>query len=205
MAHLRKDEEKRIRKIKIIAGLGVLGFLGSIIFLIYSNFEPISPNSSVVIEDDKYTGQTVPSIDGPYLSKEDFKFSMVDLKGQQIQLKELKGKVLFINIWASWCPPCVKEMPTIQSLYDVVKNQKNIKVILLSLDEAPEKAVMFLRSRNLKIPNYFPTTDLPEVLQSTGLPTTFVISKEGQIIYKKEGAADYSASVFKKWLIKQAS
>lgn len=204
MADLKKDEKKRIRKIKLIAALGVLGLLGALIFLIVSQPAPATSASSPVIEDDKYAGQTVPTIDGPYLSKADFAFSLLDLKGQQTQLQELKGKVLFINIWASWCSPCVKEMPTIQSLYDVVKAQNNIEVILLSMDEAPEKAVMFLRSRSLGIPTYFPTAKLPEVLQSAGLPTTFVISKEGQIIYKKEGAADYSASVFKKWLIAQA-
>ncbi len=205
MINLSEDEEKRVKKIKIIAALGVLGLLASIAFLIYTNFNPVPPINSNPIKDDRYAGQSVSTINGPYLSEEDLSFSLLNVKGEQVQLKELVGKVIFMNIWASWCPPCVHEMPTIQSLYDVVKNEEDIEVVLLSMDEAPEKAIMFLRSRKLKMPNYFPTSALPDVFNSEGLPTTFVISKEGQIIYKKEGAADYSASVFKKWLIEQAN
>lgn len=62
-------------------------------------------------------------------------FTMVDLQGKTVQFEELKGKVIFLNIWATWCPPCIAEMPNIQRLYEKVGSDK-IAFVMLSVDQA---------------------------------------------------------------------
>src|SRR5699024_3956690 len=110
----------------------------------------------------------------------------------------------FINVWASWCPPCVAEMPTIESLYNEVSDNEDISFLLISLDEEPEKAVAFMKSRDLPMPYYFPTAGMPQIFQSPYIPSTYVVSKEGKVIFQKEGIADYSSPTCRKWLLEQA-
>lgn len=150
-------------------------------------------------------GQQVTTTNGPMLSKRDYQLQLVTPEGKQQTLKDFKGNLLFINVWASWCPPCVAEMPTIETLYKNVGSHDNIKFILLSMDKNSQKAVDFMESKEFPMPYYFPASGLPNEFRSQYLPTTYIISKEGQVIYKKEGIADYSSDSFKNWLIDQSS
>lgn len=139
--------------------------------------------------------------DGPFLSEQDYRFMMAYADNQTEPLAEMRGSVIFVNVWASWCPPCIAEMPTIETLYTELKDYENIRFILLSMDEEREKAINFMEKRNFTIPYQFPASQIPSAIRSTLLPTTFIISKEGQVIYEKRGIADYSNPVFKNWLI----
>ena len=150
-------------------------------------------------------GQHITTTEGPILSDTDFQFQLATPDGNQKSLREFKGDVLFVNVWASWCPPCVAEMPTIETLYDNVGDNDNIKFLLISLDEKQEKATSFMKNSNFSMPYYFPLSAMPTVFQSPYIPSTYVVSKEGQIIYKQEGIADYSSNSFRNWLIKQTN
>lgn len=149
--------------------------------------------------------QEVTTTDGPALTETNYDLSLITPRGKQHKLNDFKGKVLFVNVWASWCPPCVAEMPTIESLYHEVSDNGDIQFLLISLDEEPEKAVTFMKSRDFPMPYYFPTSGMPEIFQSPYIPSTYVVSKEGKVIFKKEGIADYSSDVFKDWLVEQAN
>lgn len=138
--------------------------------------------------------------DGPILSDNDYHFAMNNIQGKTISLDDFRGDVVFVNVWASWCPPCVAEMPTIETLYENVSSEENIRFILLSMDEEQEKAVAFMKSKEFPMPYYFPASALPNEFRSQYLPTTYVVSKEGQIVYKKEGIADYSSPNFAQWM-----
>ncbi len=142
----------------------------------------------------------IATTEGPHLNSRDYDFALQASDGTQKSLSDLKDQVLFVNIWASWCPPCVAEMPTIETLYETVGGHPKIKFILLSMDENQEKAVNFMENKGFPMPYYFPRSRLPNKLQSQYLPTTYVISKEGQIVYQKEGIADYSSPNFAQWL-----
>lgn len=142
--------------------------------------------------------------DGPMLSDSDYQFAMQTTGGETVSLSDYRGDVVFVNVWASWCPPCVAEMPTIETLYENVSSHENIKFILLSMDEDHQKAVDFMEGKEFPMPYYFPASGLPNKFRSQYLPTTYIISKEGQIIYKKEGIADYSSTSFAQWMIEQA-
>lgn len=139
--------------------------------------------------------------DGPFLTDADYSFSMVTSDGKMETLRDFEGKVTFVNVWASWCPPCVAEMPSIETLYTTVSDNENIRFIMLSLDNEPNNATQFMEDREYTMPYHFPGTRLPQVFNSTVLPTTYVVSKEGQVVYKKRGFADYSSPAFAKWLI----
>lgn len=133
-----------------------------------------------------------------------YQLALAKPNGEQIQLKEFKNNVLFINIWASWCPPCVAEMPTIETLYNQVSDNKNITFLLISLDQKQKKAANFMSNHNFPMPFYFPVNGLPAAFRSPAIPTTYVISRNGKIIYKKKGIANYSSNSFKEWLLHQA-
>ena len=90
--------------------------------------------------------------DGPTLSENAYQLRLKSPDGEQMRLQQFKGKVLFVNIWASWCPPCVAEMPTIETLYNNVSGNEDIKFLLISMDENPQKAVDFMKGENFSMP-----------------------------------------------------
>jgi thiol-disulfide isomerase/thioredoxin len=145
--------------------------------------------------------QIADTTDGAFLSEATYNLSLRTNSGDQFSLQDFEGKVLFINIWASWCPPCIAEMPTIETLYSEVADQQDIAFLLISVDEDQDKATAFMEGREFPMPYYFADTGLPSIFQSSYIPATYVISKEGQIVYKKEGIADYSSASFRNWMI----
>ena len=147
----------------------------------------------------------IENIEGPFLSDSDYRFTMETTNGKTVSLNHYRGDVVFVNVWASWCPPCVAEMPTIQTLYKNVGGQENIRFILLSMDEQHQKAINFMERKEFPMPYYFPASSIPTQFRSQYLPTTYIISKEGQVVYKKEGIADYSSTNFAQWMIELAA
>lgn len=118
-------------------------------------------------------------------------FKMADLQGNQVAFESLKGKVVFLNIWATWCPPCIAEMPNIQRLYDKVGSDK-IAFVMLSVDEGGlEKVKKFIDKKGYTFPVYMPAGSFPQEFYSNAIPTTFIISPDGKIVAKQEGMADY--------------
>lgn len=132
-------------------------------------------------------------------------FQMVDLEGNTVSFESLKGKVIFMNIWATWCPPCVAEMPNIQSLYEKVGSDK-IAFVMLSVDQAgPKKVKKFIDRKGFTFPVYMPASQLPEEFSSRAIPTTFIISPEGKIVARQEGMAEYDTKEVRDFLQKLAN
>lgn len=150
-------------------------------------------------------GHEVTTTDGPMLSAQSYDLTLTTPEGDRVRLRDFKGKILFVNVWASWCPPCVAEMPTIEKLYNSISDNEDVKFLLISMDEKTENATDFMQGKEFPMPYYFPADGLPSVFRSSYIPSTYVVSKEGQIIYKQEGIADYSSTAFRKWLSEQAS
>lgn len=116
------------------------------------------------------------------------------LDGETVMLSELKGKVVFMNIWATWCPPCVAEMPGIQRLYE--KTGDRVAFVMLSVDQDEEKVREYMRKKGYTFPVYRRIEALPEALSSPSIPATFVIDRNGQIALKKVGMANYDNADF---------
>lgn len=112
--------------------------------------------------------------------------------GQKLHLAELKGKVLFINFWATWCPPCIAEMPSISGLYEKLKNNKNVLFIMVDADHNFQKSIPFMTKHHFGMPLYAVISNVPDTLVSNNIPTTTIIDKTGKIVFHQEGSADYS-------------
>jgi thiol-disulfide isomerase/thioredoxin len=126
-------------------------------------------------------------------------WQLFDQHGKMVDYNDYKNKVVLINNWATWCPPCVAEMPSLADLY---KDYGNKVVFLFVAHDKPEKVNAFLSKNEMQIPVYFTQTAMPKALQSPTIPTTFVISKNGEIVVKKTGAADWNSGQVHKILDK---
>lgn len=126
-------------------------------------------------------------------------FVMKDVHGQTMNLNSLQGKKVFINLWATWCPPCREEMPSIQKLYNSIDKNK-VAFVMLSFDEENQSVVAFTQTNKLSLPLYFPAGDLPVVLQTTGIPATFIFDESGKLIRQISGAEDYDTDAYRKML-----
>lgn len=122
-------------------------------------------------------------------------FSFTDSNGMPVTSAELKGKVVLINFWASWCPPCRAEMPSLNKLYNTLRNDNRIVFLFVNEDEDISKGINFIKNNNYTIPFYQPNAVSPEIFGGT-LPTTIVLDKEGKIVLKHEGIADYDNEEF---------
>lgn len=181
---------------------GVIFAIGAILYATGWHTEVIGTMQRAMLWTGLFNADTseIATTDGPMLSGADYDFSMENSDGEVISLNDFRGDVVFVNVWASWCPPCVAEMPTIETLRENVSGQDNIRFILLSLDEERQKAVDFMEGKDFALPYYFPASGLPDEFLSEYLPTTYIISKEGQVVYKQEGIADYSSVNFAQWM-----
>lgn len=127
-------------------------------------------------------------------------FALEDQNGNALELKDLKGKVVFINFWATWCPPCIVEMPDINDLYNTVKDDDQIVFLMISLDQSFDKAKEFLDQKGFDFDIYKAVGSIPQEFQTQAIPTTFVLDKEGNIAKKYMGAQSYNTDEFKGFL-----
>ncbi|UOQ70395.1 TlpA family protein disulfide reductase [Hymenobacter cellulosilyticus] len=128
---------------------------------------------------------------------------LLDMNGQEVNLSSLKGKVVFVNLWASWCPPCVAEMPGIHALYKKL-DPKKVAFVMISLDQNPAKARNLLQRKGYTFPVYFPTDNLPAPFDSNSIPSTVILAPDGQVAARHDGMADYDTPEFKAALEKLA-
>lgn len=126
---------------------------------------------------------------------------LVDASGQTIDLGALKGKKVFVNLWATWCPPCRAEMPSIKKLASAVDSNK-VAFVMLSLDEDFEAARQFARQTNLGLPIYAAAGSLPALFQTQGIPVTYIFNESGELIFRRDRAENYDQPQFVEMLQK---
>jgi len=108
-------------------------------------------------------------------------FTLSDLSGKSWHLRELKGKVVLVNFWATWCPPCRKEMPDLQALYDRYKDQGF--VVLSISDEEAAKVTPFIAEHKFSYPVLLdPGRKVNEAFVVEGIPKSFVYDREGKLV-----------------------
>ena len=120
---------------------------------------------------------------------------LLDIDDEVVDLKTLKGKVVIINFWATWCPPCRREMPSLQRLYNKISN-KNVVVLAVDVGESAEKVDDYLS-------NISPEVTFQALLDSRsdammrwkvrGLPSTFIVNKQGKVVYKAIGGREFDS------------
>ena len=115
-----------------------------------------------------------------------------DGEGNRIDAANQEGKVVFVNFWATWCPPCIAEMPSIDKLYQQFKDNEQIVFVMVDVDNQYEKSRKFMESKKLGLPVHVPSGDIPAQWLGGAIPTTLILDKQGQIAARHEGMADYS-------------
>lgn len=130
--------------------------------------------------------QTLPSID----------FSLEDLQGMETTLSDHKGKVVFLNFWATWCGPCRSEMPSMEELYGMLDGKDFEMLAVASLRGDSLSAInSFAADNNLTFPVLIdPEGSLGAAYSVQGIPTTYIIGKDGNIIARLVGAYDWANS-----------
>ena len=121
-----------------------------------------------------------------------YEWKLMDYEGNTYNMEEAKGKVVFVNHWATWCPPCIAEMPSIQKLYDKYKNNPDINFIFATTDPK-EDIDKFMTKNNYNLPVYFMHSTAPPQLSSATIPMTSLIGKDGSIAIRKKGSANWNS------------
>ncbi|WP_019946792.1 TlpA family protein disulfide reductase [Hymenobacter aerophilus] len=124
---------------------------------------------------------------------------LVTADGKPLDLNRFRGKAVFVNLWATWCPPCRAEMPGIQALYERTDTSK-VAFVLISLDRSPEKAQKFVLRQGFSFPIYFPAAPLPPPFDSQTIPSTIILSPDGRVAARYEGLVDYDTPEFQQAL-----
>lgn len=126
-------------------------------------------------------------------------FALEDLNGRLVTLADLRGKIVFLNVWATWCGPCREEMPSIETLYNEFKNNKDLVILAVSQDTEGRSAVEQYVEKN----GYHfevlldPQNKVGESYDVGGVPETFIIDRDGRIVAHHMGAFDWSSTDFR--------
>lgn len=145
--------------------------------------------SSEIKKDDLFSKAGIQPIKG---GKKAPNFCLEDLKGKKVELKHFKGKVVFLNFWATWCGPCKEEMPSTEALYTQFK-EKNFVFLSISVDYAGLEPVKeFIEKQRYTFPVLIdPKGETLDLFDVKGIPTTFLIDKKGLMIGKAIGPRDW--------------
>ncbi|GAA4415052.1 hypothetical protein GCM10023187_45210 [Nibrella viscosa] len=128
-----------------------------------------------------------------------YQLALSTLDGKTVSLDDLKGKVIFLNQWATWCPPCRAEMPAIEKLYQSVDKSK-VAFVMLSLDENPAKARRYIEQNKFTFPVYVPAGPMPNDFTTEAIPTTLILDPDGRIAQRMEGMFNYDTAEFRQYL-----
>jgi peroxiredoxin len=118
-------------------------------------------------------------------------FELKDPAGKPLSLKDFRGKVVFLNFWATWCPPCIEEMPAMEKLHQELEKD-GLVMLAVNFQEGPERVKEFFTQHNL---TFTPLLDrdgkVTEQYQAWGLPVSVVINRRGQIAARATGSKDW--------------
>lgn len=129
-------------------------------------------------------------------------FTLVDRQGKSWTLSQLKGQVVFVNFWATWCPPCRDEMPSMQRLFSMLPKDKFIMLAVLQNDD-PARADAFAAKLGITLPILFDQDKtVGPKYGLTGVPETFIVDKQGVIREKFIGPAHWDSPKYLKILEK---
>ena len=173
--------------------------VGNALFIILFLIIILVPSAkALVMQGLMEIGLFKPSIDQP---KNIFKANLSAIKFKNskndvVSLSDFKGKVVFVNFWATWCPPCLAEMPSVNKLYQQFEDEEDVIFLLVDADSNFTKAQAYFDRKKYTMPIYTFASSLPKEIYSGSLPTTVVFDKKGRISYNGVGAANYASPKF---------
>ena len=121
---------------------------------------------------------------------QDYNWNLTNLDNRPLNFSRSEGKVVIVNLWATWCPPCIAEMPSFQKLFDVYGDRVDFYFIT---NESNDRPAMFLKENNFDFPVYIASDAGPEALRSRSIPASYVISKGRTVVINEKGAANWNS------------
>ncbi len=131
-----------------------------------------------------------------------YNFQLINEGGRTINFSEFEGKTVFMNFWATWCTPCIAEMPDIHDLYK--KIGYDVTFVMISVDIEHEKAMKFMEKKGFEFPVYFLKNEIPRTYDIHSIPTTYVISPDGKIVIEQHGLSKYDTEKFRNFILSLA-
>ena len=120
-----------------------------------------------------------------------FDWNLVDSSGKTVNFKEMEGDIILVNFWATWCPPCVAEMPSLNELYKDYGDK--ITFVFLANDKI-KSVNSYLKKNEYNLPVYYSKDNEPEELRSPSIPTTYLIDDQGNIVMKEVGSYNWNST-----------
>lgn len=176
---------------KIDKGFAISGIVLLLLALFF--FTPVGDWATDLLNEKTLAGPSKEKIDRNFnLNDQEMAVSLKGYNGTaDANLADFRGKVVFLNFWGSWCPPCVEEMPGIQKLYETKGDQ--MVIVLITMKDKPEKFVPFLQENHYSMPVYEASSLLPKQLIPGSFPTTYILNKKGEIVLKEIKSVDWGS------------
>ena len=131
--------------------------------------------------------------------------TFTNVSGKAINLSSLKGKVVFLNFWATWCPPCIAEMPGINELYKQFSGRSDVVFVMVDADGNLINSENYMKAHSYNLPLYITASGLGSNLFTGTLPSTLIIDRTGKIVFRETGAANYNTKQFAAFMNKLAA
>ncbi len=121
-------------------------------------------------------------------------FSLPNLDGEMVRLSDFRGKVVLLNIWATWCPPCVEEMPSMERLHQKLKDE-GLVILAVSIDlDGARTVAPFMQKHRLSFTSLTDTKGLvKDLYRPTGVPESHIIDRNGVVVDKVIGPRDWAS------------
>ncbi|MDT5158252.1 MAG: hypothetical protein QOH51_2609 [Acidobacteriota bacterium] len=134
-------------------------------------------------------------------------FSFNTLDGKESSISELKGKVVFVNFWATWCPPCLAEMPRMErEVWRRFKSSPDFFMVAIAREQTREEITPFLKENRLTFPAApDPTREVFRLFGNGGIPRSYVVGRDGQILFQSVGYNEGEFEKMKQVIAKELS
>ena len=133
------------------------------------------------------------------LNDADYDIQLKGINTTSTNLKNLKGnKLVLLNFWGTWCPPCRKEWPSIEALYQNRKDK--IEFVLIAMQDKEEDVVKFIKENNYTAPVYIAQTPINDKILPRVFPTTFLLNENGRILLKEDATKDWNSDSVNKFI-----